>query len=49
MSGVGLDRASASGSLCRLDFRIRYLAIGSRHVVGHDGEAVDSDERDGHE
>ena len=48
-SGVGLDRASASGSLCRLDFRVRYLAIGGGCIVGHDGEAVDSDEGDRHE
>ena len=40
-SGVGLDGASVSGSLCQLDFRVRYLAIGGGHVVGHDGEASD--------
>ena len=48
-SGVGLDRASASRLLRQLDFRVRYLVIGRGHVVGHDGEAVDSDEGDGHE
>ena len=47
-SGVGLDRASASGSLRRLDFRVRYLVIGGGRVVGRDGEAVDSDEGDRH-
>ena len=40
-SGVGLDRASASGSLLLLDFRIWYLVIGGGHVAEHDGEASD--------
>ena len=48
-SGVGWDRASASGSLRRLDFRVRYLAIGRGRVAGRDGEAVDSDGGDAHE
>ena len=47
-SGVGLDGASVSGSLHRLDFRVRYLAIGRGRVTGHNGEAVDSDEGDRH-
>ena len=47
-SGVGLDGASVSRSLRRLDFRIRYLAIGRGHIMGCDGEVVDSDEGDGH-
>ena len=48
-SGVGLDGASASGSLSRLDFHVRYLAIGGGCVMGHDGRTVDSDEGDRHE
>ena len=48
-SGMGWDGASASGSLRRLVFRIRYLVIGGGHLVGHDGEAVDSEEGDRHE
>ena len=36
-----MDGASASGSLCRLCFRIRYLAMGGGHIAGHDGEASD--------
>ena len=38
---VGLDGASVSGSLCQLDFRVLYLAMGAGHAVGHDGEASD--------
>ena len=34
-----MDGASASGSLCQLNFRVRYLVIGRGHAVGHDGEA----------
>ena len=41
-SGVGWDGASASGSLRRLDFRVRYLVRGRGHVAGRDNEAVDS-------
>ena len=48
-SGVGWDMASASGSLCQLDFHVRYLAIGRGHVVGHDGEVVDLNGGDAHE
>ena len=48
-SRVGWDGASVSGSLCQLDFHVRYLAIGRGHVTGHDGEAVDSDGGDAHE
>ena len=48
-SGVGLDGASASGSLRQLDFCIRYLAIGRGCVAGHDSKAVDLDEGDGNE
>ena len=48
-SGVGWDGASASGSLRRLDFCVRYLVIGRGHVVGHDGEVVDSNGGDAHE
>ena len=44
-SRVGLDGASASGSLRRLNFRVWYLAIGG----GRDSKAVDSDEGDRHE
>ena len=40
-SRVGLDRASASGSPRRLNFRVRYLAVGGGHVAGRDGEASD--------
>ena len=40
-SGVGLDGASASGPLRRLDFHVRYLAIGGGHATGHDGKASD--------
>ena len=40
-TGVGLDGASASGSLCQLNFRVRYLVIGGGHVTGHDDEARD--------
>ena len=47
-SGVGWDGASASGSLRRLDFRIRYLARGRGHVVGRDNEAVNSNGGDVH-
>ena len=48
-SGVGLDGASASGLLHQLDFCVRYLAIGRGRIAGRNGEAVDSDEGDGHE
>ena len=48
-SGVGLDRVSASRSLCQLDFHIRYLAIGGGRVVGCDSKASDLDEGDQHE
>ena len=48
-SGVGLDGASVSRSLCRLDLCVRYLAIGGGCIAGHNGEAVDVDEGDGHE
>ena len=34
-SGVGWDRASASGSLRQLDFHVRYLAIGRGHIITH--------------
>ena len=47
-SRAGLDRASASGLLCRLDFRIQYLVIGGGCIAGHDGEVVDSDKGDRH-
>ena len=47
-SGVGLDGASVSGLLHQLDFHIWYLVIGGGRVVGHDGEAVDSDKGDRH-
>ena len=47
-SGVGWDGASVSGSLCRLDFRIQYLARGGGCVAGHDDEAVDSNGGDVH-
>ena len=36
---VGLDRASASGSLCQLDFCIQYLAMGGGHITGRDNKA----------
>ena len=48
-SGVGLDGASVSESLCRLNFHIWYFTIGGGRIVGHDGEAVDLDEGDRHE
>ena len=48
-SGVGLDGASASGSLRRLDFHVQYLAMGRGHVTGCNGEAVDSDSGDADE
>ena len=48
-SRMGWDGASASRSLHRLVFRVRYLAIGRGHVVGHDGKAVDSEDGDRHE
>ena len=37
-SVVGLDGASASGSLHRLDFHVRYLVTGRGHAVGRNGE-----------
>ena len=37
----GMDGALVSRSLCRLCFRIQYLAMGGGHVVGHDGKASD--------
>ena len=48
-SGLGWDRASASGLLRQLDFRIWYLAMGRGHVAGHNDEAVDSNGGDAHE
>ena len=48
-SGVGWDGASVSRSLCRLDFRIRYLAMGRGRIVGRDDEAVGSNGGDAHE
>ena len=48
-SGVGWDGVSASGSLCRLDFRVRYLVRGRGRVAGHDDEVVDSNGGDAHE
>ena len=48
-SGVGWDGASASGSLRRLDFRIRYLAMGRGRIAGRDDEAVDSNGGVAHE
>ena len=39
--GVGMDGASASGSLCQLCFCIRYLAMGGGHISGSNGEASD--------
>ena len=47
-SGVGWDRASVSGSLHQLDFRIQYLARGRGHVAGHDDKAVDLNGGDVH-
>ena len=47
-SRMGWDGASASGLLRRLVFRIRYLAIGGGHIVGRNGEAVDSEDGDRH-
>ena len=47
-SRVGWDRASASGSLHRLDFCIRYLAMGRGRVAGCDDKAVDSNGGDAH-
>ena len=35
---MGLDGASASGSLCGLDFCVRYLVTGRGHTAGRDGE-----------
>ena len=48
-SGVGWDRASASRSLRRLDFCVRYLVRGRGRVVGCDDKAVDSNGGDVHE
>ena len=48
-SGVGWDGASASGSLCQLDFCVRYLVMGRGRVAGRDDEAVDSNGGDAHE
>ena len=48
-SGVGWDGASASGSLCRLDFHVWYLAMGRGCVTGRDDEVVDSNGGDAHE
>ena len=48
-SGVEWDGASASGSLCRLNFHVRYLVMGRGCVMGHDDEAVDSNGGDAHE
>ena len=48
-SRVGWDGASASGSLCRLDFHVWYLAMGRGRVTGCDDEAVDSNGGDAHE
>ena len=31
---VGMDRASASGSLCQLCFHVWYLAMGGGHITG---------------
>ena len=45
-AGVGLDEASASESLCRLDFRVWYLAMGGGHTMGHDSEASDQTKGD---
>ena len=40
-TGVGMDGASVSGSLCRLCFRVQYLAMGGGHIARRDGEASD--------
>ena len=40
-SGVGMDGASASRSLCWLCFCVQYLAICGGHIMGHDGKASD--------
>ena len=48
-SWVGLDGASASGLLRRLNFCIQYLAIGGGRITGCNGETVDLDEGDRHE
>ena len=40
-AGVGMDGASASGSLRQLCFHIWYLAMSGGHVMGRDGEASD--------
>ena len=45
---MGWDGASASRLLRRLVFHVWYLVIGGGHVVGRDGEAVDSEDRDRH-
>ena len=47
-SGVGWDGASVSGLLHRLDFRVRYLAMGRGCVAGHDDETVDLNGGDAH-
>ena len=47
-SGVGWDGASVSGSLRRLDFRVRYLAMGRGRVAGRDDEVVDLNGGDAH-
>ena len=47
-SGVGLDGASASRSLFRLNFHVWYLVIGGGHVVECDSEAADLDVGDRH-
>ena len=48
-SGVGWDRASASRSLRRLDFRIWHLAMGRGRVAGYNDKVVDSNGGDAHE
>ena len=48
-SGVGWDRASASGSLRRLNFRIQYLVMGGGRIAGHNDEVVDLNRGDAHE
>ena len=40
-AGVGLDGASPSGSLHRLNFCVRYLVMGGGHITGCDDEASD--------
>ena len=40
-TGVGMDGASESGSLRRLDFCIQYLARGGGHAMECDGKASD--------